>query len=558
MATSWKDLLSTFDTKAKATSPQPEETAESVYSHEAQTIRHASVLFTDTRVLATKFHLSQKEITDTLDNYLSTELSDGRDWALLDVSAQNSGSLPFRHSGWEYYCQYLNDFLRKNHIPEAASTSVFILGGDDVIPIPRKRMPIEESPIGYEVEFDSLYCFKPGTQVSQLLFGAKSYGEQSLLPVMDHIQCNIGRFPIETGTISLSFRETVDDYLARCQDSPEIGLNTMVNLTSRGWAMATSFINDGIPCLIPDLDASFLQDGMFTSPDFRIDKGEQLNWLFLMSAQNADLALFNLHGDSLPQNCNYFGEDPESGEMIPAFSPEAASEFSAKVICSLACYGTRHTGLPMNLSIMLSALYHKALLFVGSCMPSFYNPGRRGFCEILVKLFLLNFSKGYSAGEALLRAKLEYLLHFWPMDRFSLAYFTISEFNLFGNPRLTAHSRTINPQVIQNGIQIIPLLTADDDILRYSDTDLPSLDDAYIEVQEETDDALMDVERSLHTLLSERYNLGNLKFRKALKRSNGMGVSGYKFFFTFQTYADGLAIVHTDKQGKITELIRTR
>ncbi len=135
MATSWKDLLSTFDTK---TSSSRQNTPDVERPLEAGNMPLCScVILTDINILAKKFMTSKDVVIGAIDAYITAEKERGKKWMLLDASSHPQGNVAFRHTGWESYAAQLSDFFVKNQIIANIHTSVFIIGGDDVIPIPR-------------------------------------------------------------------------------------------------------------------------------------------------------------------------------------------------------------------------------------------------------------------------------------------------------------------------------------------------------------------------------------------------------------------------------------
>lgn len=556
MAQSWKDLLSTFDVKKPSSQPREESVSEIIDTFDNKVEEEAGVIFTDSSILAKKFCINRQEILDVINGFISSEKACGRKWLLLDTSYAFSDRHSFRKNGWEDYARRLNEFIRENGIPEDIHTPVFIIGGNDVVPIPKKRMRVVGVPIGYDVEQDFLYCFKPEVEVTELLNSVKTYGEQASDLIYMQMQCNISRLPTETGFMSLSFQDTVGYYLDRCKElNANLQINKSIGLSTLSWLHCSKYIMKGIPSVVPNIEEGIVKGHMYVSPNFHIDNPDGLMAsMFLQNSLLADMCLFNLHGDILSHNCNYYGEPG----MDNAFSPEMAAKIHVDLICSLACYGARHTGYTARSSIMMSALYNNVMLFMGSCQPAYLCTDRFSYSDLFAKLFMYNLAKGVPAGEALLRAKITYLQRFGLIDGFSLAYLTISEFNLFGNPRFVVLSDTIDPTELSLDLDSLDYPESDDEeLLEFTDTDIPSLDDAFIAAQEAVDSALLDIETRLKDELSTEYSLENLKMFRAVN-VEGKNNIGYKFIFTFRQDNSGIAMVKTDKEGRITSITRTK
>lgn len=551
MATSWKDLLSSFDTKStslRQNTPNIERALETENMHSA------CVILTDINILAKKFMTSKDVVIGAFDAYITAEKERGNKWMLLDASSHPQGSVSFRHTGWESYAAQLSDFFVKNQITSNIHTSVFIIGGDDVIPIPRYRVMVDDAPIGFEVEMDMFYCFKPGVKVTTFLNSVKTSGPSGIGQVLDNVQCNIGRLPLETDSMSLSFKESVISYLKRCSDANMcIRVNNSISVSVDKWAEATDFIISGIPSALQGFETSFVNNGMFTVPSYDINE-QKMRSVFEIASQKCDMAFFNLHGASQSHRSQYYGDNGAE-----AFSPGLAEMCNAKLICSLACYGARYTGYSMSRSILLSSIWRNCLLFIGSCQPSYFSIWRRGYCEVLIKEFLLNLFKGIPAGEALLMAKISYLLKCWPMDDFSSAYLTIGEFNVFGNPAFVVKTDAVNIKRFEHDTNSLALYRSNkQELLGYTNTSIAELDEIYIEVQEDVNNSIIDIEHRLSDKLCSELSMENVKLCNSLRRKNIQGVSGYKFIYTFGVNDEGVVIVKTDDSGQIIDLVRTR
>ncbi|WP_298062016.1 hypothetical protein [uncultured Rikenella sp.] len=551
MATSWKDLLSSFDTKR---SPLRQGNPNVNKQRELENVYNYNIIYTDTSILAKKFMVSMDTVIGAFNTYITAERARGYQWILLDAFSDLYGNGVFRHNGWESYANYLSDFFHKNGIVSNIHTSVFIVGGDDVIPIPRHRIQVDDAPIGFEVEMDMFYCFKPGVKVTSFLNSVKIAGPNGVNQVLDNIQCNIGRLPIETGNLSLSFQESVISYLKRCSDTNMcIRVNNSINVSVDDWADATDFIVNGIPSAVQGFETSFVNNKMFIVPSYSINE-QAMRSVFELASQKCDMALFNLHGAVQSQQSQYYGDNGAE-----AFSPDLAEKCNAKLICSLACYGARYTGYAMSRSILLSSLWRNCFLFIGSCQPSFFSNWRRGYCEILIKEFLLNLFKGIPAGEALLMAKISYLLKYWPMDNFSSAYLTVGEFNVFGNPGLVIKTEAVNVMRFDYETNNVDLYSSDKhELLGFSNSSIAELDEAYIEVQENVNNSIIDIEHQLSNKLCSEFSMENVRLCSSLRRKNIQGLSGYKFIYTFGLNDEGVAILKTDDSGKIIDLVRTR
>ena len=98
------------------------------------------VIFTDTERLARKYSVTQSTVMEMISRNLL--LRGDFDFQLLD--AADYGPELKAMSTWEGYKEILIDFFLGMGIEQSPETSVFIIGGDDVIPTPRLESPIAE------------------------------------------------------------------------------------------------------------------------------------------------------------------------------------------------------------------------------------------------------------------------------------------------------------------------------------------------------------------------------------------------------------------------------
>lgn len=142
---------------------------------------------------------------------------------------------------------------------------------------------------------------------------------------------------------------------------------------------------------------------------------------------------FNLHGTH-EEPC-WYGE--HEGHFPVAFLPGMAAQIEClNVIGVEACYGARFSGLKIRESVMLSALDHLTVAFLGSSRIAFgpRRPPNR-LADIMIRDFLQAMRRGVSAGVAHLHARhaIARTLSQPEMDP-HLAIKTLLSFNLFGDP----------------------------------------------------------------------------------------------------------------------------
>ena len=142
---------------------------------------------------------------------------------------------------------------------------------------------------------------------------------------------------------------------------------------------------------------------------------------------------FNLHGAL--EEPGWYGE--YEGDYPVAFLPHLATCLqNLNVIGVEACYGARFAGLTALNSVLLAALSHLTVAFLGSSRIA-YGPRRppNRLADVMIRDFLLAMRQEHSAGTAHLRARhaVAASLALPSMDP-HLAIKTLLSFNLFGDP----------------------------------------------------------------------------------------------------------------------------
>jgi hypothetical protein len=145
---------------------------------------------------------------------------------------------------------------------------------------------------------------------------------------------------------------------------------------------------------------------------------------------------FNLHGAR--EEPAWYGEG--GGEFPVAFLPRLAAGLqSPNVIGVEACYGARFSGLTAENSVLLSALSHRTVAFLGSSSIAFGPPSPpNSLADVIVRDFLVAMRQGLEAGVAHLHARNAVLAELGKdtMDP-QLCIKTAASFNLFGDPSVT-------------------------------------------------------------------------------------------------------------------------
>ena len=179
-----------------------------------------TIVFTDTTRLASKYHTTQGDVLSLIDRNLLSRVD--MEFMMLDASDyQEELSI---NPSWEGYKDILSDFFAGMGLVPHPKLGLFILGGDDVIPMPRI-----ENPLGYDepLQSDFLYCFKDFP-----------------LSVLDanSAQCHVGRLPLEDGDMQTSMTDDLQSYfnLADMMLDSGIDVESVLMTSTQSWLPASN------------------------------------------------------------------------------------------------------------------------------------------------------------------------------------------------------------------------------------------------------------------------------------------------------------------------------
>lgn len=178
---------------------------------------------------------------------------------------------------------------------------------------------------------------------------------------------------------------------------------------------------------------------MYVAPPVNPSDKEAMDTISL-SMNEAVMLLFNLHGASKPGMNSFYSDEGE------AFSSKMLPYTNARVLNTVACYGARYHGYKRDDSMLLTSFYKNGfLLYAGSLIPVpmttlhvpkgvTVHPGSGS--EHLMPIYCMEQYAGLPAGEAMMKAKLEFFNVFRHMERDDFSMATMQMFSLYGNPML--------------------------------------------------------------------------------------------------------------------------
>lgn len=395
------------------------------------------IVLTNSLRLAAKYRASQQDVLAILEKNLVCQQI--VEFLLLDVSDYQDefGEKPT----WQEHKAIMADFMAGMGLQPSPSLSLFIVGGDDVIPMPRIANPINETE---QLESDILYCFA-GEELTRLDV------KESL--------CNVGRLPLESGSLPSTLNDDLQSYfnLSNMMLMTGIEVNKVVMTSTESWLPASNDMVKGLPVEEPPHIANATNGNLFVSPRLSVDDSYVLRY-YQREIGQADMLMFNLHGADAHGYSSFYGEGLSGHNTPEAFSCDMLRYSGARILNTVACFGGRYIGYNRNDSMLMSAMYGGGVvLYAGSCTSALGRTGQihnvaedalmpSGYSESFMKLYSLYLFRGITAGEAFLSAKCDYFNLCHSLDGDDCALATVLMFNLYGMPVLHVNS---NKSVIQ-------------------------------------------------------------------------------------------------------------
>ena len=207
-------------------------------SYENSDDEQVGVIFTDTQKLAEKYDCPQEEVVAVIESLRDQSREHGMEWYLLDASEYvEDTDEPF----WLDYNEAISDFMQEYDLPRGVEIPVFIIGGDDVIPIPMVEDVFGSSDDG-RIPCDMCYCFE-GNFFSDLWDG----GDRRITD--DYVRNNVSRLPLEDGEMESSLADDLGDYFERCTQYYDEGLSVdeVMMEANASWLPASKTMSEHLP-----------------------------------------------------------------------------------------------------------------------------------------------------------------------------------------------------------------------------------------------------------------------------------------------------------------------
>ena len=550
--------------------------------------KHEGIIFTDTLLLSKKIFGVDSQANYFVNlflgenGYINKMLTAGIKYHFLDVAQYPD----FKRTGqWQdyYYLldKYYNSLSHDHNLPE--SVGLFIVGGEDVIPMPRVlssfgiydiqevapyiNMNLSSREYDYAedvFESDYLYSF-PGSNLS-FMRGNCWVDPADMFDLAPKLW--VSRYPLERDSVE-SDVEPVSQYLDKVienlVETPCSPLGQQIPITCDSLKKSSEVILKKLPLpKINDIDG-VIYHKRFVSPKVNLEDGwNDVNKLFQDKITKADMLTFLLHGSGNKQNSGYMGQSMRNLQQFTlAFHLPLVKNCNARFLAGLCCWGARYTGFESCNSMLLTAMKNKALLFMGSCRSArgyFDTPGGAKveitLGEILLKKYLDNLMQGFEAGKALALAKYSYMHNPDQMQSDVLA--TILEFNLYGDPFITVHPSKQN-DYLTNESYSLNQKNMNREYIKIYDLDEAKGDTSLLEqIRSLVDDNLKEIRTKVSNELYANYHIGYENLSKVYSFKDENGDSGYRLDYKYKSLEmEQTLMVDTDDKGNILHILGT-
>ena len=417
------------------------------------------ILLTNTLLLAQKFGADEEEVKDLLEQYIACKKQVGISYSLVDLQdfgARSSKFFSFSSSkqknercSAQECLDILIDVRRKEEKQGThTSTYLFIIGSDDIVPMP--RITHYKNGGNYhdkDIDTDLPYAY-PYADMT-----LKKVEQQSVFDY-EPLLC-VGRLPVGNDTTL----ENLTEYLQRSLDNAAgIPMKEAYAQCDPHWKKVSQCVAETglLHPLLRNFDGrikgEFYFNRLMLTP--YVDSGNVTQ----VFHRDASLYYYNLHGSSGREQAGYSGEyPPHLRQYATGLLPQHMAQCTRpNIVVAESCYGARHINLDSEHSMLLSAIYGKTLLYVGSSRIAWGQLDPNGiseevsmdFADVMTFAFLNILLQGYSAGVSFDAARSKAYELCTPSEERAA---TIAEFNLFGDPSLFVE-RTGDEELLQKSI----------------------------------------------------------------------------------------------------------
>lgn len=541
-------------------------------AHSTATLRNETpmtegIILTNLPALARKLHTDTETVSALLHAYTEASLArniryrllDAANYPMLNPEARGRRISLSSTDSWIEHGALLADCYRYGrHTTREETAYLFIIGGEDIIPMPVVRHYMADNPsIGdKDIDTDIPYAYLLGERTYPMLSSGKLFEYEQYF--------HVGRLPF-------ALNASLDDlagYLRRAaQAFSGIPLTNWYGQTNLPWGDDSQIVvsplrqaqlhtnatrHEEIYATMGDYRFSLAQGGLFYSLPIT---EQDIDRFF---DRKANFYYFNLHGSNAPTTSGFVADF--KGQGFGAIDPrQLATMETPNILVTEACYGAKYMQYYRDQSMLLSAIGNQTLLYLGSSRSAFCN-NRYPIdnSDRLSNIYISELLNGNTAGEALYLARKS----FFEYDNgrlYDQQLVSIVEFNLFGDPTLRAQrplqSRTepVSRKIMaRKGVQTV----ADHKCIYDASADRQSILD---QVRGAVNRNLQLIRETVDRELYARLGIEPRQLRHIFSNHYPDGKSFYSFDYqeNHPTF-DRLHTAITDADGKIKTIVSTK
>lgn len=536
------------------------------------------IVWTNTKKLTVKYNAREHAgCQDFIKAFIANFKVPGINYILFDAADPAFEKYIMTDDSWQGHHAMLQKFRDSvlGGLGIDYPVSLFIIGGDDVIPMPEVSNPVSYSihAIGgmvleNKIEVDWLYSF-PKKFVNLDVDGCVSVNDLSLASPMFYVS----RLPLESGLMETDLEADICGYFAKAK--PFLDNDISVEKVGAVAMETCKIIMDntikGFPrCDLKKFEDAYQFNNSFVSPKIILeDNGSSVDRSvinkYVDTIRECDMITFDLHGGPQPGNPDYSGESADGEKKFPkAFSKSILSGAKTKIIVPISCWGARFIGYRRDNSMLLYSMYNTgALLFMGSCRIAYGSKDERGpelrFGSWIMRLFMKNLLTGIPAGEALYRAKVEYLTNH--SEGTVHDFLTVQQFNLFGDPMLRVKPcLSIRQNDLDSNVGLsLPDFSWSD--YKYSERciyEKASGSGSVLDrVRTLVDANLDDIRSRMNEILYKYYKIPPENLQRITRYITGKGNMGMRFVYSQDGDYPASLMAYSDASGNLKDVIYT-
>lgn len=504
------------------------------------------LILTDTQRLAPLLSSNQNKIKEVITSYVAS-CNSYIDWQIVDVSDEIYADID--QTNWWAYIPILNDYYIGLGLQDRRYCPLFIIGGDDIVPMPTIRNPLYT--VGREYLYsDIAYCFdSPNIRLEDFVAQKPRFA--------------VGRLPLTKDW-------SIDGLIAYLNDCVEFAANGIsirgaAMTTTQSWLRASNEMMRDIPTVSLSEDYVPLNNRMIVSPDLDTSYEDMYNG-YVHELKKVDFLVCNLHGNDDREIPFFIGEDTSQSYYTVATQPLMLEETAPYIFNTVACFGGRCIGYKLDESMMLTALAYGTMLYCGSGEIALGGPDMEGNSELMMKLYNIYLHKGIPAGLALIKAKQDYYRTCHNDDSDECAMFTILEFNLFGCPIISMQPKLsidYEPRLLGHPVAKKSQTSYRPKTIEVISGGAHKAEDIHAYVRGLVDNNLSIIRQKVEVEVYQRLGLGKENLQQVMRVSQDNSAIGYQFLYAWspqQSYRrlEMYYIVDTDNNGKITKIIHTK